>query len=75
MYKTIEQIHSEYNGQWIFMINCEEGPYGSITGGVVVLHNENRDVVIRGMEDYDFEPSVTYFRYAGQIPEEISVIL
>ena len=75
MYKTIEQIHCDYNGQWIFMINCEEGAYGSVVGGEVVLHSENRDEVIRGMEIFDHEPSVTYFRYAGQIPEEISVIL
>ena len=75
MYKTMEQIHSEYNGQWIFMINCEKSEYGSVAGGEVVLHSEKRDVVIRGMEEYDYETSVTYFRYAGKIPEEISVIL
>ena len=58
-----------------FMINCEEGEHGSVAGGEVVLHNENRDIVIRGMEKYDYEPSVTYFRYVGKIPEGISVIL
>jgi len=75
MYKTIGQIHQEFSGQWIFMINCREGDYGSVVGGEVVLHSENRDVVIRGMEKYDHEPSITYFRYAGQIPEGVSVIL
>ena len=69
MFKTIEQIHNEYGGQWIFMVNCEEDSYGSVAGGEVVLHSENRDVVIRGMEKFDFEPSVTYFRYAGQVPK------
>ena len=75
MYKTIDQIHEEYNGQWVFMINCKEGKYGSVAGGEVVLNSENRDVVIRGMEEYDYEPSITYFRYAGQIPEGVSVVL
>ena len=75
MYKTIEQVHEEYDGQWVFLINCEEGEYGSVAGGEVVLHSENRDYVIREMEKYDYEPSVTYFRYAGRIPEGISVIL
>ena len=75
MYKQIEQVHKDYDGQWVFMINCIEGKHGSIIGGEVVLHNENRDVVIRGMERYDHEPSMTYFRYAGRIPEGISVIL
>ena len=75
MYKTIDQIHKEYDGQWVFMINCVEGEYGSIEGGEVVLHSENRDNVTRDMEKYDYEPSMTYFRYAGKIPEGIGVIL
>ena len=73
--KTIEQIHKECNGQWIFMINCMEGEYGSIVGGEVELHSENRDVVFRGMGKYDAEPNLTYFRYAGRIPEGTSVLL
>jgi len=75
MYMTIEQIHKKYDGQWIFLINCTEGKHGSVAGGEVVLHSENRDYVIREMEKYDYEPSMTYFRYAGKIPEGISVIL
>jgi len=75
MYLTMEQIHGIFGGQWIFMINCTEGEYGSVSGGEVVLHSENRDVVIRGMEKYDHEPSVTYFRYAGQVPQGVSVLL
>ena len=57
------------------MINCEEGEYGSVAGGEVVLHNKNRDIVFQEMEKYDYEPSRTYFTYAGRIPEDISVIL
>jgi len=75
MFKTIEQVHKDYDGQWVFMINCVEGQYGSISGGEVVLHSENRDNVIRGMDQYDYEPSMTYFRYAGKIPAGMSVIL
>ena len=75
MYTAIEQVHIDYNGQWVFMIECKKGQHGIILGGKVVLHSENRDVVIRGMEKYDYEPSLTYFRYAGKIPEGMSVIL
>jgi len=74
-YKTIEQIHEEYDGQWVFMLNCREGEYGSIIGGEVVLHSENRDIVFRGMGKYDTAPGLTYFRYAGKIPEGTSVLL
>jgi len=75
MFKAIEDIHREFDGQWVFMINCKKGQRGSVVGGEVVLHSENRDVVIRGMDKYDHEPSYTYFRYAGKIPEGISVVL
>ena len=64
-----------YNGQWVFMVNCKEGEYGSIIGGEIVLHNENRDVVFRSMGKFDAEPSLMYFRYAGKIPEGTSVLL
>ena len=37
MYKTIEQIHHEYDGQWVFLINCTEGEHNSVAGGEVVL--------------------------------------
>ena len=75
MYKTIEQIHKDYDGQWVFMINCKQGEYGSVAGGDVVLHSKNRDDVFSGMGEYDYEPSLTYFRYAGKIPEGTSVLL
>ena len=75
MFKTIEQVHSEYDGQWVFMIKCQKGMRNSIASGEVVLHSENRDVVIRGMEEYDYEPSLTYFCYAGRIPAGMSVVL
>ena len=75
MYQTIEQVHKDFDGQWVFMINCQKGIRNSIAGGEVVLHSENRDVVIRGMDKYDYEPSLTYFRYAGRIPEGMSVVL
>jgi hypothetical protein len=75
MYLPMSEVHKKYNGQWIFMINCTTNERGSVTGGEVVLHNENRDNVIRKMDKYSYEPSPTYFRYAGEIPKEVSVIL
>ena len=49
MYKTIESINKEFNGQWVFMINCEKDDNGTVVGGEVVIHSESRDKVIRGM--------------------------
>ena len=52
MYKTIEQIHHEYDGQWVFLINCTEGEHNSVAGGEVVLSSERRDKVLREMTQF-----------------------
>jgi len=75
MYMKMSEIHEKYDGQWVFMINCAEDENGTITGGEVVLHSENRNTVFRKMEQYDYEKSLTYIRYAGKIPEGVSILL
>ena len=75
MYQLMEQIKEQHTTDWVFMINCTEGQYGAVAGGEVVLHSANRDIVLRGMESYTSEPSLTYFGYVGIIPEGTSVIL
>ena len=47
---TIERIHKEYDGQWVFLTNCIEGENHSIADGEVVLSSERRDKVLREME-------------------------
>ena len=69
MYKTIEQIHQEYDGQWVFLINCTEGEYHSVAGGEVALSSERRDKVLREMIQFKNEKSETYVFYAGKFPE------
>ena len=56
------------------MVNCNEDEYHSIAGGEVVIHNEDRDVVYRKMEAYDYERSLTSVRYVGKIPEGVSLL-
>ena len=75
MYKTIEQIHKEYDGQWVFLIHCVIGEYNSVEGGEVVLSSERRDKVLHEMERYSKEESETLVFYAGRIPEGVSVLL
>ncbi|OON98992.1 MAG: hypothetical protein ATN35_02590 [Epulopiscium sp. Nele67-Bin004] len=75
MYKLMANINKEFDGQWIFMINCQKDDNGKIIGGEVVLNSESRDKVIREMAQYMHEDSETYIRYIGDIPEGISVIL
>ena len=72
---NMDEIRKKYDGQWVYMINCEEGKYGKIVGGEVVLFSKYRDDVFREMEKYDYEPSMTYLRYVGVIPESENFLL
>jgi len=67
----MSQINQEYDGQWVYIINCSEDEYGSVDGGEVVIHSKNRDDVYREMRAYDYELSLTSIRYVGKIPEEV----
>jgi hypothetical protein len=76
VFMTIDEIHEKYDGEWIYAIDCLEDDTGTILGGKVVLHSQNRDNVVRAMNDYEkMIDTLTYFRYAGRIPDEISILL
>jgi hypothetical protein len=75
MFETIKDINIKYNGEWVFMINCKTDDNANLIGGEVVIHSKSRDEVIRGMLKYKDEPSMTSIRYAGKIPEEVSILL
>jgi len=74
VYKTIEQVHEEYDGQWVFMVNCNQNERGSLMGGEVVLHSENRANVVRRMVEADNGISLTFIGYVGKIPEGIAFL-
>jgi len=71
MYKTIEQVHEEYDGQWVYLINLKKNELGTVIGGEVSVHNESRDKVLRSMNSRDG----IYVFYAGEIPAEVSIVL
>jgi len=73
MYKTIEEIDREYNGQWVYMINLKTDDNGSVLGGEVAAHSECRDKVVQAMLN-DPDGGI-YIRYAGEIPEGVSILL
>jgi len=74
MYKTMTQIEKEYDGQWVFMINCQCNQRGTVLGGEVVLHSENRNNVIRKMKDANNHTSLTFIGYVGKIPEGVAFL-
>jgi len=71
MYKSISDIHQEYDGQWVYLTNLQENERGTVIGGEVSAHSENRDNVIMKIHP---EKGI-YVIYAGKIPEGVSVIL
>ena len=74
MYKTMEQIEEEYDGQWVFMINCRRNRRGTILGGEVVLNSENRNNVIGKMKEANNRTSLTFIGYIGKIPEGVAFL-
>ncbi len=52
MYQTMDEINEQYDGLWIFMINCKEGQYGEIIGGEVVAHGKNQKECLCFYENY-----------------------
>ena len=71
MYKTIEQIHKEYDGQWVYLINLKSNERGTVVGGEVATHSESRDKVVMSIDPMD---GIFVF-YAGKVPAEVSIIL
>ena len=75
MYKPMEEIQREYDGLWVFMINCNKNERGSIIGGEVVLQSKSMGEILRNMVSYDKSASSTYVRYIGELPEGVALLL
>ena len=73
MYKSMQDIEKEYDGHWVFMINCQKGELHEVIGGEVIAFNKKKEPVARLWGNkYD---SKIYFRYVGSIPEGMGVLL
>ena len=72
MYKTIEQIKTEYDGFWVYLINCVKDEYHSVIGGEVAFHGKSMNEVLRGMASCDKKGNSVYVRYIGELPEGVT---
>ena len=75
MYKTMEQINEEYNGQWVFLINCERSEYHSVAGGEVVLSTGTKKEMFQQVETFWGHDSETFLFYAGGPPKGVNFLL
>ena len=71
MYKTIFEIHQDYDGQWVYLVNLKVNERGTVIGGEVAAHSENREKVVLALRP---ETGI-YIMYAGKTPQGVSVIL
>ena len=73
MFQTMKEIEDNYNGHWIFMTNCIKGDFHEIIGGVVVASSKSKKTIIElWNKEYDSE---TYYRFVGDIPDGMGVLL
>ena len=75
MYKSIAQIEKEYDGQWVFMINCQTDERQSVVGGEVAFYDKSMNTVLRHLKHSNTSGNSTYVRYVGNLPEGVSVML
>ena len=72
MFMTMDEIDMEYDGQWVYLINLKLGD-GTILGGEVAAHNVDRDKVVEIMRKTP--DGGIFIKYAGAIPEGVSLLL
>jgi len=61
-----------YTGFLCIMTKLQAGEF---LGGEVVLHNKSREEVFRKIKQYENHNSMFSFRFAGRIPEGVSILL
>ena len=74
MYKPIEQIEKEYDGQWVFLANLQKDELNSVVGGEVVFSDKSMNAVLRKMKASKDTVNSVYVRYVGNLPEGVSVM-
>jgi len=71
----MDQIEKEYDGQWVFMINCQKDKHNAISGGEVVFHDKSMNETLRIMKSSNEKGNSKYVRYIGTLPEGVAVML
>ena len=75
MYKSIQQIQQEYDGYWVYIINCEKDEHHSVIGGEVLFYGKSMNEVLQRMRQYDKVTDSVYVRYFGELPQGVAGVL
>lgn len=68
----VGEIKEQYKGEWILVINPVVSPETKILEGDVAFHSKDRGEIHRKL--YDFKGNKALI-YAGEIPEDVEVLL
>lgn len=70
---TIEQIEARFPSEWVLIAEPNTAPDQRLTGGRVLFHSPDRDEVDRKL--LELRPPRFAFRYIGNLPEHMAMIL
>ena len=73
MFMTMEEIDAKYDGEWVYIINLKSDENDLTIGGEVAAHSVSREKIIQTM--LNTPGGGVYIKYAGRIPEGVSILL
>jgi len=71
MYRPIEDIEIEYNGNFVCIANCRIGEYHDVIGGEVIAVSKDKMEV---QKIWSTTPE-SYYRWMGDFPDEMRYLL
>jgi len=74
MYKAMEQIEKDYDGQWVYMVNCTKKESGRLLGGDVVLAGKTQAEIYRKKLNTTKDEGLTFIGYVGKVPEGVAFL-
>jgi hypothetical protein len=70
----MEQVWQEYDGYWVYMVNCREDEYGSAIGGEVIKYDKDKRVIYKEIGKHPGKGH-QFFSYIGKIPDRLGVFV
>jgi len=71
---TYEEITRRHPDEWVFIGDIETNDALAIQSGIVLFHSPDRDLVYRKAIEMQ-PPGRTGFRFTGDIPDDVMVVL
>ncbi len=70
---TLDQIEARFPSEWVLIGDPQTDEYQRLLSGIVLFHSPDRDDVDRKL--LELRPIRFAFRYLGEMPEDVALIL